>query len=128
MKFPFPKKASFAPSPLRASRSSSIAASISAISSRTPTSSESVRRRYARFVSASSVRPLDASHRGDSFTVRSPNAISPAGTSWNPNGIRHTANPVSMCKLMPTGTARTTPHQPPSVPDEQQKAARNTHG
>ena len=102
IKFPLPRNASRTPSPSRAARSSSIAASISAISARTPWWSGERRRRYARFWMASSSRPLDASHRGDSRTVSSPNAMIPAGTSWKPYGMRHTAKPDLMCRLIPT--------------------------
>lgn len=103
MKFPFPKKASFQPRPLRASRSSMIAASISAISWTIAGESSGSHRRYAKFARASWFLPTDASHLGDSwpaklvtsidknrtFTliVKIPRAIIPAGTSWSPKGI-----------------------------------------
>lgn len=86
IKFPLPRNASFHPRPSLATRSSSIAASISAISCRTSFESIGSLRKYARFLMASWLRPTEASHRGDSATVKSPMSMMPAGTSWKPKG------------------------------------------
>ena len=69
-KFPLPRKASLTPRSSRAARSSSIATSISAISERTAGESTSSLRINARFSIASSLRPTDASHRGDSYRIK----------------------------------------------------------
>lgn len=123
IKFPFPKNASFSPRPRRASRSSMIAASISAISSKTFSESISSCRKYARFLSASSCRLTEASQRGDSYwnvsceslyrrtlwlrwhtlTVNSPKTKIPAGKSWNPKGILQMSTPVEI--WIPTPSA-----------------------
>ena len=113
IKFPFPKNAFLSPRPRRASCSSLIAASISAISSKTLSEWMSSLRRYARFLSASLCRPTEASQRGDSYLkaiislhrqirlnprptlmVNSPRSMIPPGTSWNPKGILHMLAPV----------------------------------
>ena len=94
-----------APRPFRASRSSAIAASISAISARMRWLSGLRRRRYARFAIVSSMQSLDASQRGNSLTVRRPKVIMLADTSWKPNSIRQTAYPVLVWMLIPTARA-----------------------
>ena len=115
IKFPFPKNAFFSPKPRRASCSSIIAASISAISSKTLSEWMSSLRKYARFSSPSLCRPTEASQRGDSYLkvvillhwqiclnpwptlmVNNPMIMIPAGTSWNPKGILHMLAPVEM--------------------------------
>ena len=81
IKFPFPKNASFKPRPRRASCSSIIAASISAISYKTLSESIPSRRRYARFSTASSCRPTEASQRGDSYSNITRKSLVPTNSS-----------------------------------------------
>lgn len=121
LRLPFPRNASFKPSPCRASRSSCMAASISAISRIIAGESIASLRKKARLAKASSLRSTDASHRGDSYcafhqscemnatkrgrralTVNRPMHMIPAGTNWKPKGIFQICSPVLMWRLMPT--------------------------
>lgn len=75
---------------------------IPAISSRTFSSSMGLRLSLAKHLKASSKRPFWASHRGDSVANNRPKHMIPAGTNWNPNGMRQIAGPPATCLFTPS--------------------------